>query len=515
MRVVLALFAITVLLFAGCIGETQTKQMNDSTGNNTNQTLNISKPPEPKLTEIHLNVPHNLQKTQPACIYLAIYNILSYYNDSISLDDFFGISGYYSSIVEEYYGIGWEKYHGKLYMIGGNVLPELGYLSYNQRLRFEKGADNGALILSALNNRTPLLFLPIHENLWYLDAVRAKKDNSNPTINDFEALNALVKPFFGHAVVITGYKYVGEDVFLEISDSGYESEQGPYYYLNLTNYFDFLDYVRKNQVRRTSYEDPLIENTLMYKVIKDPGNRFKLSEPDRSLHILYRTIESARISASHLEGKTFNENTGQRAAIAACSLVELMPKLADTLDSQVSIEDPKLEQAKLMLNETPQLLGICSELQDLAIQDPDKLNARIQNITNRVHDITRLLSDIVHEYGDEIKIEKENQRITITVMPKVENIYGTDIRLGRGSFATNITLSNIEISSGTYEVVYKNQGILKISGASYPLTVSFDVDSGEEFPLSLIVESYPNLKGQGIYEDSEYWEIFAEVIDVD
>jgi len=473
--------------------------------------LNESGNNEPKTGEVHLNVPHSLQNNQPACIYVALHNILRYYNESISLEDFFGISGYYSSIVEEYFGIGWEKYHGKLYMLGGEILPELGYITYNQNILFAKDADNSAMILGALDKGIPLLFLPIHENLWYLDAVRSDKTKrGDPTIHDFEALDALTKPFFGHAVVITGYKYVSKDIFLEISDSGYESELGPYYYINLTNYFDFLDYVRSNQNKRTSFEDPLIENTLMYKVIKDPEARFKPSATDKDLYFLYRTIDSFYLSASHLEGKVFNENTGWRGAIAACGAVELMPKLADTFDSQLSIKDPELDQVKSMLDESPQLLGTCDELQGLATTDVEKLNARIQNITDRLYAITGKISDVVDRYGKEMIVKKENGKITITLAPKLDNLYGTDIRLSRGTFVTNVTLSNITLSSGTYELLYNS--IIKVTDASYPLTVSFDAESGEEVPLLLIVESYQNVRGQGIYDEVGYRAISAKIM---
>lgn len=462
----------------------------------------------PHNNEVHLNVPHNLQGIYPACNYFAIYNILKYYREDVSLDDFLGISGYYSSFAEMNYGLGFEKYHGKFYMTGGKVLPELGYISYfSQQIQLADYSDKEAPIKEALNNRIPLLFMPNDENYWYLVAVRQRID---PIITNFEDLNVFEQPSVAHAVAITGYKQVGEDLFLEISDSAYENPDYPYYYISFANYLTFLDYVKANQGRRSNYADPLVDNTLIYKIINNQ-NKFKLIEPNKSFHILYKIIDSLYISASHLEGKVYDDNTAKKGASVGCDMVELMPKLADTLNSQITIKDVGLDQAKLILNEVPRILGTCDELRELSVSNKPELTKRIASANNKLYDVVELLSDLVNKSGSELKVQKDGNKITIIISPKIENIYDSDVRIGKGLLQTNINLLNIGLSSGQYEMVGNN--IIKITGqVIYPLTISFNADYSEQVPLLLSVDVLPDLKSQGIYHESGYSEILAQTI---
>ncbi|MCX6722632.1 MAG: hypothetical protein NT094_01015 [Candidatus Staskawiczbacteria bacterium] len=455
--------------------------------------------------EIHLNVPHNLQEKQAACVYFATYNILNYYKENITLPNFLGASGYYSSFAEMHYGLGWEKYHGKLYMIGGKVLPELGYISYfSQQIQLADYSDKVAPIKAALNSKIPLLLLANNESFWYLDAIR---QGGNPTITNFDSLNVFSKSSAGHAVVITGYKQMGSDLFLEISDSGYDNSQNPYYYVNLTSYLNFLNYVKNNHDKRRSFEDPLADDTLIYKIIKDQ-NKFKLTEPDKSLHTLYKVIDSLYISTSYLEGKVYDEKTIGRGVSVGCDMIELMPKLADTLYSQITIKDSRIDQAESILKGIPQTVGICNSLSGAS--GPD-ITTRIANANNKLYNVVKLLSDVVNERGAELKVQKNGTKISLTINPKIGNIYQSQVRISKGLINTNINFSNIKLSSGKYEL-YEPASTINVTGATYPLTISFDAVSGEKVPLSLSVNIEPDLKGQGIYQDSGYSEILAQMI---
>jgi len=462
-------------------------------------------------SRVHLDVPHGLQDAQPACAYLATHNILDFYGEEISLEDFFGISGYYSSFGEVHYGLGWEKYHGKLYMILGKVLPELGYISYfSQHIQLENYDDKELPIKESLDNEIPLYFHLSHENYWYLDAVRFL-DVENSIVGDFDSLDVFEKFSPSHGVAIIGYKYVDDDLLLEISDSAFNSPEKDYYYMNLNNYLDFVEYVRKNENRRVSHEDPLVANTLITKITKDPNNRFKLNEPDRSLHILYRIIDSLHISAAHLEGKIFNEKTWGKGSAVGCDMIKLMPKLADTLERQININDLRLQKSISILRNIPQVLGTCEKLSNLSF-DTQGLTEKISVAKDRIYEANKLLSKLVNEKGHELKIKKNGNNITVTIDPKVENIYETNLRIGKGILKTDIDISNINLSSGSYEIV--NDNIIVITNATYPLTVSLNFNLNEQIPLLFSLELKPDLKEQGIYHESGYTIILAQTIGI-
>lgn len=455
--------------------------------------------------EVHLNVAHNLQEQQSACAYYAAYNTLEYYQDELSLEDFLGISGYYSSFAEMHYGFGFEKYHGKFNMIGGKVLPELGYITYEaQKIKLEEYEDKEAPIIESLNNGIPLYFIPIHENYWYLIEVSQRDD---PTIIDFDEIDVFSKPSVAHAVIITGYKIVQDKLFLEISDSSYED--GLYYYLDFANYLEFHDYIRNNQELRDSFEDPLIENTWIVKIVEDPNNKFKLEEPDKSLHTIYKIIDSLYISAILLDGKIYDENTRKKGYRLGCDFINLVPKVADTLDL-AAIESDRLNQAKSELRSIPQILGSCEEIKQ--IDDNQVLTERIANATNKLFEITDILSEVVQENQTELSIQKDGKRITLLINPKIENVAVTKISLDKRSLQTDIQISNIEISSGT--INHYADSTMDILEATYPLTVSFDAESSEERNLLLMVDIEPFLKGEEFYNELGYTEILVQTVNL-